>query len=133
MLRPYKEGRRIQPDGSSRKTTYEELHTEPGTEPWGWLVTMILKSSGEAARSAMSVWRGSDGRGCAIARCLRIAKMISSAGARGVSTPALRNCNSELFSEKCQAERAQMVTARANRSLVAIGASLAWHFYENNS
>src|SRR6266478_1744175 len=35
---------------------------------------------------------------CALARCLRIAKMSSSAGARGVSTPALRNCNSELFS-----------------------------------
>jgi len=52
---------------------------------------------GRGARSAMSDCPGSDGRGCAIARCWRIAKMISSAGARGVSTPALRNCNSELF------------------------------------
>src|SRR5260370_31640191 len=98
MLRHYKEGHRIHRAGWSRKTTYDELHTEAGTEPWGWLVTMILKSSGEAARSAMSDCTGSGGRGCAIARCLRIAKMSSSAGARGVSTPALRNCNSELFS-----------------------------------
>src|SRR5229473_1039606 len=98
MLRHYKEGRRIQPAGWSRKTTYEELHTEAGTEPWGWLVTMILKSSGEEARSAMSDWWGSGGRGCAIARCSRIAKMSSSAGARAVSTPALRNCSKELFS-----------------------------------
>src|SRR6266478_458575 len=32
MLRHYKEGRRIQPAGWSRKTTYDELHTEAGTE-----------------------------------------------------------------------------------------------------
>src|SRR6266403_5871424 len=119
MLRHYKEGRRIQPAGWSRKTTYDELHTEAGTEPWGLLVTMILKSSGEAARSAMSDCPGSDGRGCAIARCWRVAKMISSAGARGVSTPALRNCNSEWFSEKCQARLAQVLTARSKRSRIA--------------
>src|SRR5260370_6935628 len=77
--------------GSSRKTTYEELHTELGTEPWGWVVTMILKSSGEAARSVMSDCLRSGARGCAIARCSRILKIISSAGASGGSTPPLRN------------------------------------------
>src|SRR5260370_16755020 len=98
MLRHYKEGRRIQPAGWSRKTTYDELHTEAGTEPWGWLVTMILKSSGEAARSAMSDCPGSGGRGCAIARGLRIAKISSSAGRKGVSTPALPHSTLTLFS-----------------------------------
>src|SRR4029077_6218338 len=87
----------VQGRGSSRKTTEDELHTEAGTDPWGWLVTMILKSSGEAARSAISDWRGSGGRGCATAKRSRIEKMISSAGARVVSKPALRNCNKELF------------------------------------
>src|SRR5690242_10567880 len=83
---------------SSRKMTYEELQTLAGTEPWGCAVTMILKSSGTAARSAMSDCWGSGGSGCTMASCSRIEKMISSAGASCVSMPVVQNCSKELFS-----------------------------------
>ena len=61
---------------SSRNTTYEECHRFAGIEPRGWLVTITLNNSGEAARSVSSVCFGSGGNGWASARCRRIEKIF---------------------------------------------------------